>query len=107
MMILNPGTEDLDGDIANAAAALDLLTEDLRRTGCTAAWRWHPDGLEHGGRWEAIVTVDGRDHTVSMPGCDPGRTYAGEPWVSPRLYVGGSSWLWPYALSMLTSTDES
>lgn len=58
------------------------------------------------GRYRAIVTVDGRNHEVEMPGCDPAVTRESRPWYSPRLYVDGQSWLWKYALSVLLAPDE-
>ena len=44
---------------------------------------------------------DGRAAEVDIPGDDPEVVCEGRPWVSRRLYVEGSSWLYGYALNAI------
>lgn len=108
MLIINPGTEPVDGATEdNARTAVRLLVEDIAATGADTAWTDETMTDQGGGRWSTTITVGGRPHEIEMPGCDPACTREGRPWYSPRLYVDGSSWLWPYALDVLLSSDET
>lgn len=100
-LIINPGAGAVpEATEENARTALDMFVGDLREQGhvvtASPVYRALDDG-----RWEFSIVVDGTAHVIDMPGCAPELTRRGEPWVSPRLYVDGSSWLWGFALSVL------
>lgn len=98
MIIINPGTEDLpEATEVNAKIALGLFISDLRERGVEVGWNGTTVS-EDGGRWLAVLVHADHTHDVEMPGIAPEVTRRGEPWVSPRLYVDGSSWLWQYGL---------
>lgn len=104
-VVVNPGTERVpDGTETNARRGMELLVADL---GPESSWdgRLEPGRL---GWWTATIVLRGREHTIDMPGADPDVTRRGEPWVSSRIYVDGSSWLWGIALDVLAhdSDDE-
>lgn len=104
-VIINPGTGPVEhATEADARRAVWLLVRDLRRRGRSVEW----DGTfydEWDGYWAARPLVDGIPREVDMPGCHPATTRRGKPWVSQRLYVDGSSWLWPFALNILDTDD--
>lgn len=65
------------------------------------------------GRWLWILRTNGRSCTVEMPGAPASKVQLRDgdnAWHFYRLYVDGSSWLWPYAIEMtrtiLTGADE-
>lgn len=64
-------------------------------------------GVPDDGYYPTTIHVDGRPVEIEMPGCDPDITQAGTPWVSPRMYVDGSSWLWQFALNVIGRDDNA
>ncbi|MCF7982270.1 MAG: hypothetical protein K9K86_09820, partial [Pseudomonadales bacterium] len=63
---------------------------------------------DNGGRYGFILKKDGREKLIDidMPGCDPDLVQRSEPWVSPRLYVDGSSWLWQFAIGFVNFDED-
>lgn len=108
MIIINPGTEAIpQTTFENAYESAKALMHDCgfsREDG----YKISRDAKRDSNGWYGfIVTKDGKHPLdVDIPGCDPERTQKGEPWVSPRLYVDGSSWLWGYALGFVTDHFE-
>lgn len=98
---INPGGGDVpQATVENARRAVELFLDDCHTCGWTVEWDGTLTAYD-GSRWDTKITVGGVVHEVSMPGDDPDRTRRSEPWVSYRLYVDGSSWLWGYALNMV------
>lgn len=95
-VIINPGTEaSREATEANAGMVAERICAD---TGSTASR--HPEGDRDG--WFGFrFARDGRTAEVDIPGDDPDVVCEGRPWVSRRLYVEGSSWLYGYALSAI------
>jgi hypothetical protein len=95
-IFINPGTEPQPGvSLDNAAVAVGAFIDDLpvsvdilERFPQNDADGWFGFRLHVG---DSVVEVD-------VPGIDPEVVRKGEPWVSPRLYINGDSWLWSYAL---------
>ena len=105
-IFVNPGTEPLPAATEdNARAAMALFVADCVTLYGAASW----DGTFTAatrGRWTGVVNVAGRTHEVDMPGIDPHVTREGRPFVSPRLYVDGGSWLWQFALNVVDPDDQ-
>ena len=94
--IINPGTEA--DDTATEANALKIAERVCADTGATASR--HPETDNRG--WFGFRFVrDGRSADVDIPGDDPETVCQGKPWVSRRLYVEGSSWLYGYAMDAI------
>jgi hypothetical protein len=104
MLIVNPGTEPRPGTEGNAVEACNRFLADLD-LGARAV-RNEPGDCE--GYYSFRIVLAGaepgsaRGVTVDFPGSDPAVTQQGEPWVSPRIYVDGSSWLWGIGLDVAT-----
>lgn len=105
-IIINPGTEPVeDATLENAERAMSAFVRELNEaTGLTLTYERHGVGgnEDHGGRF-AFTLYDEWDPTIAairidMPGCDPAITMSSTPWVSPRMYVDGDSWLWTFAV---------
>lgn len=102
--VMNPGTEPVEGaTLENAERAMAQLMIDIGRDGATYERDPEQDGR---GRFGFLVTHEDRRWTVEMPGCDPDITLRGQPWVSPRLYVNGSSWLYGFALNRFDDDED-
>jgi hypothetical protein len=105
-MILNPGTGPVDGARERQARRnIGALCRDLalRSPHIRIERRVHKD-LD--GRYDYVLHRGIRSTTVSMPGLPLERVKLGpddNPWLFPRLYVDGSSWLWPYAVNRAKS----
>jgi hypothetical protein len=105
---LNPGTGPVLGaDVANAQANMERLVADAGIDGATIS-RCEESDSE--GRFGFIVAdsakLNGRECEVDMPGLPLDRVrFMKEPdqniFDFPRLYVGGSSWVWLYAVNIL------
>lgn len=96
ILIINPGTE------ANDRATEVNAAEIARRisVATSATYSRHAEGDRNG--WYGFRFVrDGRAVEVDIPGDDPDQVCAGTPWVSRRLYVDGSSWLFGYAMGFI------
>lgn len=101
-IFINPGTEPREGTEANAIEAARRFCSDL---GEGATFERKPDG-DFEGYFAFDVTYADATQQVDFPGCDPDLTVKGEPWVSPRIYVDGSSWLYGIGLSAFGGDDE-
>jgi hypothetical protein len=100
-LVINPGTEPVEGTADQAATNMLVLLADLALDGMT--WVRTP-AADRGGRYAFRVQYAGREAEVRMPGLplEAVRYQAGgNPWHFPRLYVNGSSWLWAYAVTIL------
>lgn len=131
-VICNPGAGPVLGEgihVEHAARNIGVLVEDLVAAGVAASWeplfydrlpeRWQWAQMggtrysdQHDGRFPFIVTVDGVEHFVEMPGIPLHEVrYVKLPsqniWDFPRLYVDGSSWVWQYALNVLADPQEA
>lgn len=65
---------------------------------------------EHDGRYPFYITVGGERHLIEVPGIPIEQVryvYAeGQNiWDFPRLFIDGSSWVWPYALNVVCPDD--
>lgn len=103
-IIINPGTGKVEGSQQQALANIGTLLQD---SGVDAVKITFAGRLDNG-RYSFVLTHDGREAEVDMPGLplDQVRfTNAPEQniWHFPRLYVNGSSWVWCYAVGMLHS----
>jgi hypothetical protein len=95
-VFINPGTEA--SDTATEDNALKIAERICADTGSTASR--HPEADNRG--WFGFRFVrDGRTAEVDIPGDDPDVVCEGRPWVSRRLYVEGSSWLYGYAMNAI------
>lgn len=105
-MIVNPGTEPVENTSEEQAEAnIQQFIKDCD-IGDDDRWRIHylrTKAPEEGGRYGFIIYnhCNVRAHLVDMPGCDLDLVRQAKPWVSPRLYVDGSSWLWNFALKQM------
>lgn len=100
MFIINPGTEkQLNTSVDNAYEVVRHIIKDLDLTGGIVKRR--KEGDDDRG-WYAFTFYKGdRKSEVDIPGIDPEIVVKGQPFVSPRLYVNGSSWLYGYALGFI------
>lgn len=107
-VIINPGTEPIDGASPEHAEAniKQFIHELMHDGGFEDLTYTRRRDMDKKGGWFAYnvsYVFDGwfrPSVMVHVPGFDPETTQKGEPWVSPRLYVDGSSWLWGLALGM-------
>ncbi len=96
-VIINPGTEpDPSATLGNAEQVAEIMRADLElEVGSVVR---APDRDADG--WFGFdFTRNGKVYRVDIPGDDPETVTAGKPWVSRRLYVNGSSWLYGLALN--------
>lgn len=103
-VIINPGTGPVhDATVEAAEANIKALVEDA------CAGRERPTikraSGDSQGRFAFELSVGDRECEVDMPGLPLEQVrYTGPPqsiFDFPRLYVNGSSWVWPYAVSMV------
>lgn len=107
MIIINPGAGAVsDATEQEAQKAMDALLADLG-----VGWTRTPAAIGPGdeGRWPFQIQHRDGDcsHEVDMPGWPVDQVRwlgpdSGSIWNFPRLYVDGSSWVWKYALSVLS-----
>ncbi len=97
-IIVNPGTEPVKNHSKeNAEIAAGYFLEDLAIDG----FEYEATGEVSGDGWYKFVfQKDNFKVDVSFPGSDPEITRKGKSWVSPRIYVNGSSWLWGFGLNI-------
>lgn len=96
MPIINPGTEVRHGaTVESATIVADRIASKTKSTVKRAP-------KDDGDGWFGFeFRRDGRLASVTIPGDDPDQVCANTPWVSRRLYVEGSSWLYGYALNAI------
>lgn len=102
-VIINPGTEpDPSATLDNAMKVAAYLQEDLELPdGC---WMRAPT-RDNDGWFGFDFKFNGKVVEVDIPGDDPDTVRKGEAWVSRRLYVNGSSWLYGFALNRFSDDD--
>ena len=103
-VIFNPGTEPRqNATLENAEKIAEIMREDLDLpSGC---YRRAPQRDADGWFGFDFIAKNGRELEVDIPGDDPEIVSAGKPFVSRRLYVDGSSWLYGYALNRFSDDD--
>lgn len=100
-IIINPGT----GPVPEATEenAIINIKHWITDTGVDGIeYLRNPKG-DFDGRYSFLVWKNTRCHIIDMPGIALEIVRSATPWVSPRLYVDGSSWLWNY--SVLEESD--
>jgi hypothetical protein len=108
---INPGTGPINLPYRRTWAVrnIDLLRQDLRLPKVEIS-----SGIScRDGRWSFRLKHGSRSCVVHMPGCGEKhvRFFGNLPdmWT-PRLYVDGDSWLWPFAVDtvreILTGANE-
>jgi hypothetical protein len=109
---INPGSGPVRGAThAEAVLNIKAFAKDLEgEDGVTRVDVGDADA-ERDGRYVFLVTVDGKKHEVEMPGLPLRQVNYGaeaddDIWDFPRLYVDGSSWVWPFALNVCLPDDE-
>lgn len=108
-VIINPGTGPVLGTERTAWRLMGEFAADLVDMGLDIYQIEHQTQHDDGeGRFRFEVYARKgrveRSFDIDMPGVEAAAK--GEPWVSPRLYVDGSSWLWGYALGIVESKFE-
>ena len=99
MLIINPGTEARDGATEQNAQS---VAADICKTLSIPAGLLERDPSGDGGGWFRFKLNAGGDPLeIDIPGDDPATVIKGKPFVSRRLYVDGSSWLYGYALNRI------
>jgi hypothetical protein len=110
--IFNPGSEPQPvGSETDARANMAHFAADVAaQTGTSVE---APDTHTHieDGRYVYTLHVDGREHTVEMPGLPLSsvrftRAEGQNAWDFPRLWVDGASWLWKYAVDMCSREPD-
>ena len=100
-IIINPGTEpQINTKEENAVKVAEYLIEDLKPIEFT--FERYPNGDTDRG-WYAFhfKNKEVENIEIDIPGIDPDIVRKGQAWVSPRLYVNGSSWLYGIALNII------
>lgn len=101
MIIINPGTEPQENHSQeNAIKVAKIICSDLGID--ESHFRLNPESDDTKGWYGFIFSGAGGEVEVDIPGIDPEVVTKSEPWVSPRLYVGGNSWLYGYALGFIS-----
>lgn len=98
-LFINPGTEPRPGTYRNASDTIGRFVQQLHHT--VIAHREEGKDFEGYWAWRLQLLNSEQSVEVHVPGIEPNVIEQGEPWVSPRLYVDGSSWLWGYALDIV------
>ena len=95
-MITNPGTEaSADATLSNAQEVASRILADIGADSVEYLADRDRDG------WFGFTFKAGdKSVEVDIPGDDPDTVCEGRPWVSRRLYVDGSSWLYCFAVSI-------
>jgi hypothetical protein len=96
-IFINPGTEPQRGaTLDNAAQTIARFVGALGISEVAFARNQTNDS---DGWFGFVLTSGDRKCEVDVPGINPHVVQEGRPWKSPRLYVDGNSWLWPYAIN--------
>lgn len=100
--IINPGTEARTGStVVNATMVAKELAAIFKEKIPGLKLKRDESRDDRDG-WYGFVLTDGKTTVeVDIPGDNPEEVMRGEPWVSRRLYVDGSSWLWGYAVGIV------
>ena len=103
-IIINPGTEPVAH--ANEVEARKNIRVLIKDAGVQDATFRRVRKYDDGGRFYFDVSANGRTCDVLMPGLPLERVrFIDAPdqniWHFPRLYVGGSSWVWKFAKKIL------
>ena len=97
-LIMNPGTQPIrDPDFKSADKAAQYFLVDLGIKGMIFE---KVSGEKNRGWFDYEFRKGTFKIIVSFPGSAPDITRKGEPWLSSRIYVDGSSWLWGYGLGI-------
>lgn len=96
-VIINPGTHADDSATLANAEIIAKRTVELW-PGVTFE---RMEGADFGGWFAFTFKANGLTTKVDIPGDDPDTVCAGTPWVSRRLYVNGSSWLYGFAVGFI------
>jgi hypothetical protein len=95
MIIINPGTEGSNtATLGNAEKIVDQICVDLGIE--RNSIRRNP-GADKDGRFGYVHDK----FEIDVPGDDPEVFLSSTPWVSRRMYVDGSSWLYKYGLGIM------
>ena len=113
MIVINPGTGPVtDASEAHAQINMAYFVVDLGLSD-QLDWQRMPE-RDRDGRfsyilhWKAYGRCN-RFHVIDMPGRPINEvrwTDGQDPWLFPRLYVDGSSWLWGFALGRCAFCEE-
>ncbi len=102
MLIINPGTEGRDGaTVENATAVVGQICADLSIPPEQIQRQPEKDDEADGFFSFVFDNGNGCRFDIEVPGDDPAQVTASKPFVSRRLYVDGSSWLYGYALNAI------
>jgi len=107
-IIINPGTEtQTKHSEENAVEIAKTISKDLKLP--TDSWKRTPEKDDSGRGWYSFTFKNKHNQTieVDIPGIDHDTVVKGEPWVSPRLYVDGNSWLYGYALGFIERRESN
>jgi hypothetical protein len=94
--IINPGTGALCG--ATKRRAVSNMRAFVRELVGSVECDYQPI-RSFEGRWDFLVVVAKKRTEVSMPGLPIEQIRDSRSAWTPRLYVDGSSWYWPFAIS--------
>jgi hypothetical protein len=101
-VVINPGTGPVNGAREREARRnVGALCRELALEPPRVQIERRSSG-DHDGRYDYVLRRGVRETTISMPGLPLDRVKLrpdDNPWHFPRLYVDGSSWLWPYAVA--------
>lgn len=102
MFIINPGTEARVGhNETNATIVAKALAKQFKTDVPSLRLKRDKSRDDKDGWYGFVLTAGKTSVDVDIPGDDPDNVMKGEPWVSRRLYVDGSSWLWGYAIGII------
>jgi hypothetical protein len=100
LVTINPGTEaQPKHSVDNAVKIAEYICKDLSID--LSHFIRNENGDNDRGWYGFTFSGKGGNVSVEIPGIDPEVVRRGEPWVSPRLYVDGSSWLYGFALNRI------
>ncbi len=101
-LVINPGTGPIDGtQERDARRNIGAFCRDLALRSPHVRIERRKSG-DFEGKYDYLLHRGIRTTSVAMPGLPLERVRMGpnsNPWEFPRLYVDGSSWLWPFALN--------
>lgn len=102
-IFINPGTEARDEHKAENAVVVAQELAKIFKDEYPALELKRDTSKDDNDGWYGFKLVNGDTAIdVDIPGDDPEQVMKSEPWVSRRLYVDGSSWLWDYAVGIVS-----
>lgn len=105
MIIINPGSGPV-GEKSTMENAYRNIEALLKEAGLPPKYSRDMEAREDDGRFAFVVPIAGQDVSVLMPGI-PLKKLKDERYIHvPRLYVGGSSWWWKFAVSVLRDWES-